>query len=299
MDILHNVFSNLTRRVLPWLTIIRVGNAIALGYAAIVGYLLGVPKPLNILIMLKLFVSAFIIGGSSNIINDYYDLPIDLINKPWRPIPSGLIKAKVAYNVAMGMAIIGIAISVLVSFVNGLIALLAFVLSYLYSKTLKKVFIVNNIIIATLTSLVIIYGGAASELGAHVAIATLFAFLLNLGREFMKGIEDVEGDRMYNIRTLATVMGVRPAYFISSTILLTLIGLSLLPYVILGYSVYYLAIVLIGVDTVILMAMIKAASLRPADALKASRMLKIAVFSGITAFLFEAINILSKLNSLS
>lgn len=284
---------NLKKRVLAWINILRVGNCIALGYAAIVGYMLGVEKILDLSTLVKLFVSAFIIGGSSNIINDYFDAPIDSINKPWRPIPSGLIKATVAYAVAIAMGVIGIVIAFTINSFTGAIALAAFILSYLYSYKLKKVLIIGNLVVAFLAALSIAYGGLASPNIRiyNVVIATLYAFLLNLGREFLKGIEDVEGDKKYEVSTLATVYGVKTAYISSLITFLILIVLSIVPYLLLGYSLYYLAIAIFGVDLIIVVSLLIASSFNPRDALKATKLLKLAVFNGITAFLIEALRI--------
>lgn len=282
--------ATLSRNIIAWLSIIRIGNAIALGYAAIVGYLLSASKSITVdgITILKIFIAAFVIGGSSNIINDYYDSPIDAINKPWRPIPTGLIKAKTAYFVAIMFAIAGIVLSFSTSLINGLIALIAFILSYGYSRLLKKVFVVGNIVVAFLTSLSIIYGGIASSmLKNDIIIASILAFLLNLGREFIKGIEDIEGDRKYGVKTIAIMLSTKKAFVASLVVFSVLIIFSIIPYLVLNYSILYLVLALIGVDVVTILALIKTSSLQPNDALKASRLLKIAAFCGITAFLVK------------
>lgn len=282
----------ISHKIVAWLSIIRAGNAIALGYAAVVGYMLGGLNNLSGTVMLLLFVAAFAIGSSSNILNDYYDLPIDLINKPWRPLPSGLISAKTAYAVAIVLAIVGITASATISIVNGLIAFTAFMLSYAYSRYLKRMLILGNVTIAFLSCLTIVYGGVASKsVGINVIIASVFAFLLNLGREFIKGIEDIEGDRRFGVRTLAAVLGPKIAYTASVITFSVLICLSLLPYLLLSYSVYYLVLAVVGVDLTILVALVKASTLRSKDALRASRILKVAAFCGITAFFVEALKL--------
>jgi len=289
-----DVMSRHLKMLKSWLSLIRIGNAIALGYAAIVGYVLGIPRYIDILMTIKLFTVAFLIGSGSNAINDYYDRYIDQLNKPWRPIPSGLIDATTAYVVSIALLAIGVALSFSVSLLNTLIALVASVLSYLYSQRLKKIILLGNVIVAFLTSLAIIYGGLASNITIHVCIASLYAFLLNIGREFLKGIEDVEGDKRYGVKTLATVLGSKNAFMISMTIFLSLILLSLIPYFDprFSYSIIYLIITITGVDTIIVIALIKASSLNPKDALKATKLLKIPVFCGISAFFFEALRII-------
>lgn len=285
------------RKLSAWFSLIRVGNAIALGYAATIGYFLGLPSNIDLPTITMLFVAAFLIGSGSNAINDYYDKHIDSINKPWRPIPLGLISPTTAYLASIVFFTAGILISFFVSFLNGITALIASTLSYFYSKNLKKIYLVGNIIVAFLTSLSIIYGGLASSITIHVCMASLYAFLLNIGREFLKGIEDVEGDRKYGIKTLAIVLGVRKTIMISTIVFIILIALSIVPFFApsLAYSIIYLIITIIGVDIVILIALLKASSLNPKDVLKSTKLLKISVFCGISAFFIEALKIIYEL----
>lgn len=275
--------------VYPWLSIIRVGNTIALGYAALVGYLLA-SGSINISVLLRAFIVAFMLGGSGNIMNDYFDAPVDAINKPWRPIPSGLIKPRTAVYISVLLGIIGVMISFTISAINGVIALTALILCYSYSWRLKRMLLVGNLVIAFLTGLSIIYGGLAKgTLTVDVIIASAYAFLLNLGREFIKGMEDIEGDKKYGIKTLASAFSMKVAYVSALIVYAWLIILSFVPYIVMQYSVYYLTLAVLGVDSVLITALAKASSLDPKDALKASRLIKIAVFCGITAFFVEAL----------
>uniref|UniRef100_A0A7C2ZLI0 MFS transporter n=1 Tax=Ignisphaera aggregans TaxID=334771 RepID=A0A7C2ZLI0_9CREN len=264
-----NVKASSKSKAKAWISIVRIGNCIALGYAAIVGYLLSFPGNLDPLVILKLFVTAFLIGGGSNTINDYFDASIDAINKPWRPIPSGLINAKTALRASIVMTAIGVMISFTLSLENGFIALVAAILAFMYSFRLKKTFLVGNIVVASLVALSIIYGGLAGHnLRIDVFLASIFAFLLNLGREFIKGIEDVEGDKKYGIKTIATVKGIKAAYICSVIIFSILILLSVAPYILLGYSLLYTMMAILGVDIVILAAIIKASTLNPGRCIK-------------------------------
>jgi geranylgeranylglycerol-phosphate geranylgeranyltransferase len=243
---------------------------------------------MNILDMVKLFSTAFFIGSGGNIINDYYDRNVDAINKPWRPIPSGLIKPREALIMSLIFFVIGMLLALSHSIVCSLIAFIAIVLVYLYSYCLKKVFLVGNITIAFLTALAIIYGSAFSQFTIHVALASLYAFLFNLGREFLKGIEDVEGDKMFGIITIASIYGTQVAFYISVTVFILLIMLSIMPIFILGYGVAY-AVLALFVDVIVIISLMYARSLRSYDALKATRMLKSAAFAGLFAFLLHSI----------
>jgi len=285
--------NDISKKILAIINLFRIGNDIALGYASIVGYLLCNGKSLYNIILL--FIAAFLVGAGANTINDYIDREVDRINKPWRPIPSGMIDPIEALYIAILTTAIGIIISAFLSPLNGLIAFIASILAYLYSIRLKKVLLIGNIVVASLTGLAIIFGSVLSSIESSskmlqldIIVASLYATLLNLGREFLKGIEDVEGDRKLGIKTLATVFNPYIAYNASLAIYLLLIGLSFIPYLILNYSIYYLVLA-IFVDLTIILSLYVARSLKSNDAWRATRTLKISAFSGISAFLAEAI----------
>jgi geranylgeranylglycerol-phosphate geranylgeranyltransferase len=273
-------------KILAWFNIIRIGNSIALGIAAVIGYILGGGHRISD--MIKLFAIAFFIGGGGNIINDYYDRDIDAINKPWRPIPSGLIKPNEAFYASIAFFIVGTTLAFTVGLEQGFIAVLASALAFLYSYKLKKVLILNNMIIAFLAALAILFGATAYKITIHSIIATIYAFLFNLGREFLKSVEDVEGDKKFGVATLATVYGPQTAYIASLIVFAFLISLSLLPVALYGYGLIYTTLALV-VDAIVVHSLIISRNLMPKKALRATRELKIAVFAGLLAFAFHGI----------
>jgi geranylgeranylglycerol-phosphate geranylgeranyltransferase len=272
--------------VKAWLSIARVGNDLALGIATVIGYILGGgTKFIDIVIV---FIVGFLLGAGGNIVNDYFDRYVDAINKPWRPIPSGLISAKTAYRVSVSLLIIGTLISFYLSYVNGIIAFIASLLVYLYSYKLKKTLLLGNMVVAFLVALSIIFGGVAAIMNIDIIIASLFAFLLNVGREFLKGIEDVEGDKAMGIKTIATVYNTFTAYVLAFIVFLILVAISFIPYIMLRYSIIYLILAL-GVDLTVLFSLYITRDLSPSNAFKATRLLKLSVFLGLFAFLFDKI----------
>uniref|UniRef100_A0A7J3I665 Digeranylgeranylglyceryl phosphate synthase n=1 Tax=Ignisphaera aggregans TaxID=334771 RepID=A0A7J3I665_9CREN len=274
----------LANSIKAWLSIARIGNDIALGIGTIIGYILGGGSRISDMIIV--FIVGVCLGAGGNIVNDYFDRYVDAVNKPWRPIPSGVISAVTAYRVSILLLTVGILIAFYLSYTNGFIALSAAILVYLYSYKLKSVLLLGNIVVAFLVGLSIIFGGAASMLNMDVIIASLFAFLLNVGREFLKGIEDIKGDKIMNIRTLATVYGVFKAYVLAVIVFIILVVLSFIPYLFFSYSIIYL-ILAVGVDLTILFSLYITRDLLPDSAFKATRLLKISVFLGLFAFLLN------------
>ncbi len=266
-----------------WMSLVRIGNSLIVGFAALVGYRVCGGDLLDPRAWL-MFIAATIIGAGTYAINDYFDREIDAINKPWRPIPSGLISARTTYIASISMLCIGTAVSLAITPLSFAIAALASVLAYAYSWKLKKLLIVGNLTVSFSAALSIVYGGAATLNPVPALVPALYAFLINLGREFLKGIEDVEGDRAYGVETLATRFGTRVAYIASLIVLAILIAISPLPFMVLGYSILYLATAILGVDVPSIAALFVARSLDPRKAWKATRIMKIPLFLGLVAF---------------
>ena len=187
--------------------------------------------------------SVICITAAGNAINDYFDYEIDVINKPQRPLPSGKIEKKSAYVFSLVMFAGGSAISFLISPLCALIACSASIVLYYYAKILKNEGFIGNLTIAGLTGMAIIYGGLSVSGIEQIMYVALFAFMVNLGREIVKDIEDYEGDKAGGARTLAIRYGIRTASRLGKIPLIALIAVTAVPYVTGLYNIYYLALV--------------------------------------------------------
>ncbi|GAH52020.1 unnamed protein product, partial [marine sediment metagenome] len=115
-----------------WITILRPFNVLITGTAVFIGALLtGSITPLS-KIILAMVSAAFICAGG-NVENDYFDVEIDRINKPYRPIPSGRIKRKHALLFSIILTIIGLAIAIFITSKALLLAICAVILLLAYN----------------------------------------------------------------------------------------------------------------------------------------------------------------------
>ncbi|MBN2012899.1 geranylgeranylglycerol-phosphate geranylgeranyltransferase [candidate division KSB1 bacterium] len=230
-----------------------------------------ITRPVNVLIGgLSIFIGAFIAGSiqpiqnvalavlsgmliaaAANTINDYYDVAIDRINKPYRPIPSGKITEKTAWIYAMIMFVIGTGLSILINNKALAIAVFAWVVLYCYSAKLKRTVLWGNLAVSFMTAFAFIYGGVAVNRLNEAIIPAVFSFLFHLGREIIKDIEDREGDSADHAVTLPIRYGVRPALWVTMFVFILLIGLTIMPFVMGIFGVPYLWVVILGVDTVL------------------------------------------------
>jgi geranylgeranylglycerol-phosphate geranylgeranyltransferase len=223
-----------------------VNLLIAFGSIFVGGFVTGTIHPFSKL-MLACFSGALIAGGA-NSINDYYDLEIDRINKPGRPLPSGLVKPLQAQLFSLVLFALGIVAGSFIHLPVFIIAFSSSVLLYLYSFRLKRTILWGNLTVALLSGMAFIYGGLAVGRTREAAIVGIFSFLFHLSREIIKDIEDMKGDRSEGLITLPLKYGIKNALVLTSIVMVVLIGLTLVPYFMKFFSLVYLIIVIAGVD---------------------------------------------------
>src|SRR5690606_8625126 len=157
-----------------------------------------------------LILSTVLLTASGYMINDYYDIKIDYINKPDEVVVGKNIKRRTVMFLHTITNISGIGIGFLLSPKIGLINFMAAFLLWIYSNSLKRLPFVGNVTVAFLTGLAIfIVGIFYNSSMLLVSTYAIFAFFINLIREIIKDIEDRPGDRKHGSKTLPIVLGFR------------------------------------------------------------------------------------------
>ena len=223
-----------------------VNLVIALASIFMGGFVTGTVQPL--LKLLLACASGTLIAAGANSINDYFDLEIDRINKPRRPLPSGLVSPRQAYAFALVLFGGGVVVGWFIHSVGFVIAVGASFLLYFYSLRLKGTVLWGNLTVAFVTGLAFVYGGLAVGRMLRALIVGVFAFFFHLGREIIKDVEDMEGDQSQGVETLPIRRGVRAALSWTTGILVILMGLTVVPYFLKIFSLRYLIVVVVGVD---------------------------------------------------
>ena len=192
-----------------------------------------------------LVLCTLIIAAAGYIINDYYDIEIDRINKNEQQILGNHFTESNATFFYRSMLIFGAAIAILLAYQLNLWKLiyiypLACGLLYLYARYLKKIAFIGNLIVSSFTAFVVlivfisefpIISTLANEDQTYLLQLaygfTIFSFLSNFFRELIKDIEDMKGDQLFGAKTAPVIFGIPWTKTISSTVLIILFGYSL------------------------------------------------------------------------
>lgn len=266
--------------------LLRLEHGIMYGIAVIIGIIVsGCP---NLKIALLGFLTALFCQASSFALNDYLDYEVDLANKRTdRPLVRGDLKRGHALFLSILLAPFGFLSAYLISPQALTFALMITILGYVYDLKLKETGLMGNIYIAFTMCAPFLFGGIIScGINIQITFLSILAFLSGLGREVMKGIEDVVGDSLRNVRSVARVKGVEFAYKMSAFLITLAVILSPLPLLHYGLSPYYIIPVAIAdvlfVDTVIKL-------LRHEEVKELRKKTLIAMLFGLLGFLLGAI----------
>ncbi len=153
-------------------------------------------------------VCAGFVAGLGNLVNDYFDADIDRVNKPRRPVPSGRLSRRyVGWVYGVGTVVLtGLMIAALAAPILALMAVWE-ILLFFYASTAKRVALLGNILISAICASAFAVGTVITGVDDVVLYPVCFAFVFVMGRELIKGAEDVEGDRMAGAKTLAVRFG--------------------------------------------------------------------------------------------
>ena len=240
--------------IISFLRLIRYVNLL---YIALTQYLVqytiikpilsqaGMSPTLDNLHFFLLVLSTVLIAAGGYVINDYFDVKIDVINKPKRIFIDRTIKRRSAIILHQFLTGAGIVIAFYVAWHAGNLKL-AFIhpivagLLWFYSTGYKRQMLIGNLIISLLTAMVVIIvalyenqlfhpenvavNAAAATIFVIVFFYFLFAFLISMVRELVKDMEDVEGDAQYGCKTVPVVLGIQQAKIIVYGLIAMILG---------------------------------------------------------------------------
>ena len=265
-----------TTQLVAWSTLFRATNSITGIFGVFLGSILAlgkIPEEEYAIITFFQAISVWSFMCSWNALNDYLDLEIDRLNKPDRPIPSGIISkdsAKKGIFLMMLISVLSISMAGIIAsqselgltewFPSLIIWILALLLLVNYesglsfSMNLKDKGLPGNIVISLSIGIVFPFGAAGvfRPLSEAAWSAFFIGFFYNLSREIIKDIEDMEGDK--GRKTYAMKVGPERARILAWILsLLTIISI-LIPF---GIEVFPQFHVIAIIPSFILLLMVK------------------------------------------
>ena len=271
-------------------------------------------QPSQHLLFYLLMTASVLIAAGGYIINDYFDMHIDAVNKPDKVVVDKVVKRRWAILWHLVFSFSGVLLSLYISYKTGtwiivIANIFCVLLLWFYSTTFKKKLLSGNIIISALTAWVIIvvyfFAGAAiiNYNGWHIGKYSFdikklykftilyagFAFIVSLIREVVKDLEDMHGDARYQCKTMPIEWGV-PAtkVFAAVWIIVCCAALAIVQLYAWQsgwwFSAVYCIILIILPFIYILRELYKAVI--PADYHRLSSYIKVVMLTGILSMIF-------------
>ncbi|MBS7623113.1 UbiA family prenyltransferase [Candidatus Bathyarchaeota archaeon] len=279
-------------RLFAILRVARPINCLMIGFAVVVAEFIAAGRPPQLHEAALGSLSAALLMAGTMAINDYFDLETDRINRPYRPLPSGIITPRQAFSVGLAASAVGLSAAASLNMGALTTAAAAFLLMVYYNMKGKRSGFFGNILVSICIGLPFIFGGAAvGRVTSTLLFFSAMAFTANLGREVTKGIVDVDGDLLMKARTVAVIHGSKAASRLAALLYFAAVGLSLWPPALKMVNPLYLPVVLLS-DAGFLSSSVSL--LRNHDRENAERvkgMVMLWMFIGLLAFIAGSVSV--------
>jgi geranylgeranylglycerol-phosphate geranylgeranyltransferase len=237
---LHQKLQGIVQIIRPELPF-AAGTCVVLGEIVALGGMPPLPEAL------LGFTCGFFISGSLIVLNDYFDLEVDRVNSPERPLPAGLISPSEAIALTVMTAAIGLGAALWLGVSVFLLCSFFWLIGILYNWKFKEAGLAGNLMVSANVGFTFILGGMAvgEPWDGMVWCFALMAFLIDLGEEIAGDAMDIEGDKIRSSRSIAILKGREYALRLSSVLFSLVILVSWIP-VLLGWmGISYLVLITI------------------------------------------------------
>jgi geranylgeranylglycerol-phosphate geranylgeranyltransferase len=264
--------------------LLRPLNVFTSGLAMVIGSgILGTLNNTGTLLLVMAVVMCF--AGAANALNDVVDYEIDKINRPMRPLPSGFVKKRTALFISILLFSMGTLACLELSEAAKVIGIvIAMPFMVLYSKYLKGMPLIGNMIVAFILGLSFLFCGAAFNNMSPMWIPMILAFGLTLVRELVKDIADMEGDQSVGLKTFPITAGIEKSIQLS-IFLSACIGMgAFIPYLYGTYGIWYGILLILGVEIplgVVVVSLLNNPGI--SSAIHGARILKFSTLIGLIA----------------
>ncbi len=246
---------NLSKQIFAYIRITRPLNVLITFFVVVVSILITQSHQTDIFIIFLASLSAAFTAAAGNIINDIYDVKTDKVSHPNRVLVLGVITKNEAWFLYLATNFISVFMVANLSWILLVIVFITIVMLFIYSAYLKKLPLIGNLVIAAITGLAFIYGGFAANNPNAAIVPAVFAFLINLIREMVKDIQDMDGDSKLNYKTFPIWFGIDKSKWLILLISIVLIGFTFYPFVTQLYKVEYFIIIMVMVNPLLILCL--------------------------------------------
>ena len=230
------------KKIKSYIQLIRPLTAMLGIMGVFVGGTLSGFNMISIELFYAMVVVFFMVAGSMSF-NDYFDCKIDKISHPHRPIPSGNISPREALYFSYVSFFVALVLSWIINVFSFMIVVSGIDLLVLYEKFFKNIGLLGNIVAAFISGLALVFGGAAVGHYHNAILLACMTFVLMLGREILKDVQDVTGE-VLNRKTLPMQIGRRNALYVGCFFVFMTIVLVPLPYLLHILNFWYGVIII-------------------------------------------------------
>ena len=275
-----------------YLSLTRPINSLMIGLAVLVGEAVAISTIKLDGVTLVGYLTGVFIAAFSMVINDVLDFQVDKANGAKRPLVVGSVTMSGAKVLAVVLLASGLASSAYAGLATFAIAAAFAAVATLYNWKLKERGFSGNLAVALSMMIPFIYGGVMVEglkWNPLLDMMALTAFLAGVGREVVKGITDVEGDALRNVRSIARARGERLAGGVGAAFFLAAVGTSLVPPLVLRTSLFY--DVVIGATDVLFVGLAAFVIMKNGkeDAREAKRLALVGMLTGMVGFILQGL----------
>jgi geranylgeranylglycerol-phosphate geranylgeranyltransferase len=208
------------RKLSGFIHLFRPELPFAAGMCVVLGEIVALGDFPTVQSVLLGFACGFFLSGTALVLNDYFDLEVDRINAPERPLPSGIVSPCEVILFAVITALLGLVAAFAINLPALALGLLFWGIGFLYNWKFKQTGLPGNLMVSASVAITFVLGGIAvgQPWNKIVWFFSLQAFLIDLGEEIAGDAMDMDGDRKRGSKSIAILKGKSFALRISSLI---------------------------------------------------------------------------------
>jgi len=276
------------KKIKGLIQLIRPELPFSAGVCVVLGQLVALGKFPSFQEIILGFLCGFFISGSAIVLNDYFDLEVDKVNAPERPLPAGIISPPEALLFSSATTFTGLAAAYVLSFPAFILCLIFWVIGFLYNWRFKEAGLLGNLMVSSSVAITFILGGmvVGDPWNKIVWCFVLMAFFIDLGEEIAGDAMDIEGDKKRGSRSIAIVKGRSFALVISGLLFSLVVLISFIPVIFKWLGVSYLLMIFITDILVVVFTIRLLKSKTSEEGVRAMRGIYLGALVGMIAFIF-------------